>query len=102
MSERESASRTLAAYSRRSFRVTRICCMFSMTWLFVTTTPSARTMTPEPIEPVTRDCGPPPNISKKGSRTCCTPRAEILTTAGAASRTTGAKLDFIAPASRGA
>src|SRR5690606_11458230 len=97
-----SAISTLAGYSRRSFRVTRICRMFWMTWLLVTTIPSGRTITPEPMEPVTRDCGPPPNNSKKGSRTCWMPRAEIFTTAGAASRTTGAKLVFSDPASRGA
>ena len=59
-------------------------------------------MTPEPTEPTCWARGPCPNIDQNGSWTCWTPRAETLTTAGAAVRTTGAKLDFIAMASPGA
>ena len=61
-------------------------------------------MTPEPTDSATRAWGmPPPKNWKKGSAcTRCTLRAEILTTAGAADRTTGAKLDFIPAASAGA
>jgi len=75
-----------------------------MTWLLVTTIPSERTMTPEPTDSATRAWGmPPPKNWKKGSAcTRCTLRAEMLTTAGAADRTTGAKLDFIPAASAGA
>ena len=75
-----------------------------MTWLLVTTIPSERTMTPDPTDSATRAWGmPPPKNWKKGSAwTRCTLRAEILTTAGAAERTTGAKLDFIPAASDGA
>ncbi len=58
--------------------------------------PSARTMTPEPTEPVGWL-----NWPQKGSRTVWTPWAAMLTTAGAVSCTTGAKLAFTAPASRG-
>ena len=75
--------------------------MPAMTWLLVTTTPSGRTMTPEPTEPTCWARGPWPNIDQNGSWTRRTPRAEMLTTAGAAVRTTGAKLAFIANASPG-
>ena len=81
-----------AGYSRRSFRVTVICRAPSMTWLLVTTMPSARTMTPEPTDWATRwRPWPRPNISKKGSRSRTSVWAEILTTAGAETSTTGAK-----------
>ena len=103
MSLRSSARMTVAGNSRRSFSTTLICWAPWMTWLLVTTIPSERTITPDPTDSATRAWGmPPPNSWKKGSAcTRCTLRAEILTTAGAAERTTGAKLDFMPPASLG-
>ena len=60
-------------------------------------------MTPEPADSAARCWGmPPPKNWKKGSAwTRWIERAEMLTTAGAASRTTGAKLCFIVEASVG-
>src|SRR5690606_632261 len=102
-SERGSASTSRAGNSRRSFSTTRICWAPSITWLLVTTTPSARRMTPEPTDSATRARGaPPPNSSQNGSRWRTSERAEMLTTAGAAVRTTGAKDTFMVFASLGA
>ena len=54
MSERASASTTVAGNSRRSFSTTLIAWAPSMTWLLVTTMPSARTITPDPTDSATR------------------------------------------------
>ena len=70
MSARGSASSTLAGSSRRSLSTTMISWPPAMTWLLVTITPSARTMTPEPRDWAMRSRGtpwPPPNISQNGS-----------------------------------
>ncbi len=78
MSDWASAMSTRAGNSRRSASTTRSCWPRSMTWLLVTTIPSARTMTPEPSEPSTRSRGtePPPNSAQKGSTCVRTVRVE--------------------------
>ncbi len=77
-SARGSASSTVAGYSRRSASTTRSCWPPSMTWLLVTITPSARTITPEPSDPSTRSRGTdtPPNRAQKGSTWVRTVRVE--------------------------
>ena len=108
-SVRGSRSTISASYSRRSVSAMRTSSAPSMTWLLVTTMPSAETMTPEPSALCIRSggmSGRPPNSGppspkkrrKNGSfiigervRRCTSRLAYTLTTAGAASRATGAK-----------
>jgi hypothetical protein len=103
-SVRGSRPRIVAVNSRRSDSTTVISSASPITWLLVTITPAGSTITPEPRLVCTRSRGAkgpsgsrPKNRRKNGSASIggavrTVRRVWMLTTAGAAARTTGAKV----------
>jgi len=107
-SVRSSRRRSSAVYSRRSLKLTRISRDLSpMTWALVTTRPEGSTTTPEPSTgPRRRGCGPKKRSRKGSAAWGCRSAPSVstswmLTTAGAARFTTGAKVSLISAKEEG-